>query len=194
MLHSICQQIWTTQQWPQDWKRSVFIPVPKKGNAKECSLAYLPSYVQDLSEALPDSLGWTRFCKGKRISAPSSGPGSGNWEPGNVDIPLWKGTLSLGPLRELQSSLLHEKSPVHAWIPSVFWVKPSDSSSVSRHFICGTAKMILNAQFALCAEETLPAPSSYGTVGWEMLGISAKLMVCVCMLEPPRWEKGERSI
>ena len=35
VLHSICQQIWKTQQWPQDWKRSVFIPVPKKGNAKE---------------------------------------------------------------------------------------------------------------------------------------------------------------
>ena len=37
VLHSICQQIWNTQQWPQDWKRSVFIPIPKKGNAKECS-------------------------------------------------------------------------------------------------------------------------------------------------------------
>ena len=37
VLHSICQQIWKTQQWPQDWKRSVFIPMPKKGNAKECS-------------------------------------------------------------------------------------------------------------------------------------------------------------
>ena len=37
MLHSICQQIWKTQQWPQDWKRSVFIPIPKKGNEKECS-------------------------------------------------------------------------------------------------------------------------------------------------------------
>ena len=36
-LHSICQQIWTTQQWPQNWKRSVFIPIPKKVNAKECS-------------------------------------------------------------------------------------------------------------------------------------------------------------
>ena len=36
-LHSICQQIWKIQQWPQDWKRSVFIPVPKKGNAKACS-------------------------------------------------------------------------------------------------------------------------------------------------------------
>ena len=37
VLHSICQQIWKTQQWPQDWRRSVFIPIPKKGSAKECS-------------------------------------------------------------------------------------------------------------------------------------------------------------
>ena len=37
VVHSMCQQIWETQQWPQDWKRSVFIPIPKKGNEKECS-------------------------------------------------------------------------------------------------------------------------------------------------------------
>ena len=37
VLHSICQQIWKTQHWPQDWKRSIFIPIPKRGNAKECS-------------------------------------------------------------------------------------------------------------------------------------------------------------
>ena len=37
VLHSICQQIWKTQQWPQDWKRAVFIPIPRKGNDKECS-------------------------------------------------------------------------------------------------------------------------------------------------------------
>ena len=37
LLYSICQQIWKMQKWPQDWKRSVFIPIPKKGNAKECS-------------------------------------------------------------------------------------------------------------------------------------------------------------
>ena len=37
VLYSVCQQIWKTHQWPQDWKRSVFIPIPKKGNAKECS-------------------------------------------------------------------------------------------------------------------------------------------------------------
>ena len=37
VLHSVCQQIWKTQQWPQDWKRSIFIPIPKKSNAKECT-------------------------------------------------------------------------------------------------------------------------------------------------------------
>ena len=37
VLHSICQQIWKTQQWPQDWKRSIFIPIPKKGSARECT-------------------------------------------------------------------------------------------------------------------------------------------------------------
>ena len=37
VLHSVCQQIWKIQQWPQDWERSVFVPIPKKGNAKECS-------------------------------------------------------------------------------------------------------------------------------------------------------------
>ena len=45
VLQSICQQIWKTQQWPQDWKRSVFIPIPKKGNAKEysnyCTIAFI---------------------------------------------------------------------------------------------------------------------------------------------------------
>ena len=44
VLHLICQQIWKTQQWPQDWKRSAFIPIPKKGNAKQCSnYSTLPS-------------------------------------------------------------------------------------------------------------------------------------------------------
>ena len=44
VLHSICQQIWKIQQWPQGWKRSVFIPIPKKGNAKECSTIALISH------------------------------------------------------------------------------------------------------------------------------------------------------
>ena len=52
MLHSICQQIWKTQQWPQDWKRSVFIPVPKEGNAKECSNYCTIALISDASKIM----------------------------------------------------------------------------------------------------------------------------------------------
>ena len=81
MLHSICQQIYRTQKWPQDWKRSVFIPVPKKGNAKEC-LNYCPialiSHVskvmlKTLQGKLQQYMNWklsdvqAEFRKGRRI-------------------------------------------------------------------------------------------------------------------------------
>ena len=49
VLHSISQQIWKTQQWPQNWKRSVFIPIPKKGNAKECSNYWTAAHISHTS-------------------------------------------------------------------------------------------------------------------------------------------------
>ena len=52
VLHSICQQIWKTQQWPQDWKRSVFIPVPKIGNAKECSNYHTIALISHASKVM----------------------------------------------------------------------------------------------------------------------------------------------
>ena len=52
VLHSVCQQIWKTQQWPQDWKRSVFIPIPKKGNAKECSDYCTIAFISHASKVL----------------------------------------------------------------------------------------------------------------------------------------------
>ena len=52
MLHSICQQIWKTQQWPQDWKQSVFIPIPKKGNAKECSNYHTITLISQASKVM----------------------------------------------------------------------------------------------------------------------------------------------
>ena len=52
MLCSICQQIWKTQQWPQDWKRSVFIPTPKKGNAKECSYYHTIALISHASKVM----------------------------------------------------------------------------------------------------------------------------------------------
>ena len=52
VLHSICQKIWKTQQWPQDWKRSVFIPIPNKGNPKECSNHHTIALISHTSKVL----------------------------------------------------------------------------------------------------------------------------------------------
>ena len=52
VLHSICQQIWKSQQWPQDWKRSVFIPILKKGNAKECSNYHTIALISHASKVM----------------------------------------------------------------------------------------------------------------------------------------------
>ena len=52
VLHSICQQVWKTQQWPQDWKRSVFISIPKKGNAKRCSNYHTIALISQASKVM----------------------------------------------------------------------------------------------------------------------------------------------
>ena len=52
VLHSICQQIWKTWQWPQDWKKSVFIPIPRKGNAKECSNYHTIALISHASKVM----------------------------------------------------------------------------------------------------------------------------------------------
>ena len=52
VLHSICQQIWKTEQWPQNWKRSVFIPVLKKGNAKGCSNYHTIAFISQASKVM----------------------------------------------------------------------------------------------------------------------------------------------
>ena len=87
VLHSICQQIWKTRQWPQDWKRSVFIPIPKKGNAKECSnyltialishaskvmLKILQAKLQEyMNHELPDVQAGFRKGRGTEIKLPT---------------------------------------------------------------------------------------------------------------------------
>ena len=52
VLHSVCQQIWKIQQWPQNWKRSVFISIPKKGNAKECSNCHTTALISHASKIM----------------------------------------------------------------------------------------------------------------------------------------------
>ena len=56
VLHSICQQIWETRQWPQNWKRSVFIPIPKKGNPKACSNYHTIALISHVNKVMPKIL------------------------------------------------------------------------------------------------------------------------------------------
>ena len=88
VLHSICQQIWKTQQWPQAWKRSIFIPIPKKGNAKECYIYYTIALIshankvmlkvlqaslqQDVNRELPDVQFGFKKGKEPEINLPTS--------------------------------------------------------------------------------------------------------------------------
>ena len=93
VLHSICQHIWETQQWPQDWKRSVFIPIPKKGNGKECSNYRTSALISHASKVmlkilqarlqqyvnceLPDVQASFRKGRGTRDQMPTS---AGSWK------------------------------------------------------------------------------------------------------------------
>ena len=93
VLHSICQQIWKAQQWPQDWKRSVFIPIPKKGNANKCSDYHTIAIIshaskvmfkilqarlqQYMNHELPDVQAGFRKGRGTRDKLPTS---AGSWK------------------------------------------------------------------------------------------------------------------
>ena len=89
VLHSICQQSWKTQQWPQDWKRSVFIPVPKKGNAKECSSE------SESHSVMSDSL------QPHRLYSPWNSPGQ-NTRMGSLSLLQW-----IFPTQRSNPGLLH---------------------------------------------------------------------------------------
>ena len=92
VLHSICQQIWKTQQWPQDWKKLVFIPTPKKGSAKECSKVNVKSlnHVQllatpwTIAHQAPPSMGFSsqEYWSGLPFPSPGDLPNPGI-EPGS---------------------------------------------------------------------------------------------------------------
>ena len=117
VLHSICQQIWKTQQWPQDWKRSVFIPILEKGNAKECSNYHTIAIIshaskemlkilqvrlrQYVNRELPDVQAGFRKGKGTKIKLPTS-------------IGSWKKQES--SRKKYTSAILTTPKPLAVWI------------------------------------------------------------------------------
>ena len=98
VLHSIRHQIWKTQQWPQDWKRSVFIPIPKKGNAKECSNYYtiaLISHASKVAQNYPTQASTVREPRTSRCS---------RWILQKREEPEIKSPTSVGSSKKQESS------------------------------------------------------------------------------------------
>ena len=111
----MCQQIWKTQQWPQDWKRSVFIPIPKKGNAKECSNYYTIAVIPYTCKAMLKILAKLQQYVNQELpnvqAGSRKGRGTRNQMPTSVG--------SLEETREFQkniSALLTEPKPLTAWM------------------------------------------------------------------------------
>ena len=116
-LHSVCQQIWKTQQWPQDWKRSVFIPIPKKGNAKECSNYCTIALISHISKVMLKIL-QARLQRYMNHELPDVQAGFRKAKEPEIKLPT-----STGSLRKQESfrktstsALLNMQQPLTVWI------------------------------------------------------------------------------
>ena len=116
VLHSICQQIWKTQQWPRDWKRSVFILIPKKGNAKECSNCCTIALISHTSKVMLKIL-QARLQQYVKRELPDVQAGFRKAEEPEIKLPTsagsWKKQESS---RKTISAVLTTPKPLTVWI------------------------------------------------------------------------------
>ena len=117
VLYSISQQIWKTQQWPQDWKRSVFIPIPKKGNAKECSNYSPITFISHTSEVMLKIL-QARLQQYMNRELPDVQAGLENAEEPEIKLPTSAGSWEKqeSSRKTSISALLTMPKPLTVWI------------------------------------------------------------------------------
>ena len=117
VLHSICQQIWKTQQWPQDWKRSVFIPIPKKGNAKECSSYRTIAFISHASKAML-KIFQVRLQQHVSLELPDVQAGLEKAEEAEIKLPTSVGSYKKqeNSRKTSISALLTMPKPLTVWI------------------------------------------------------------------------------
>ena len=117
VLHSICQQTWKTQQWPQDWKRSVFIPIPKKGNAKECLNYCMTALILHVSKVTFKIL-QARLQQYVDRECPDVQVGFRKGEEPEIKLPTSTGSLKKqeGSRKTSISALLTMPNPLTVWI------------------------------------------------------------------------------
>ena len=120
VLQSTCQQIWKTQQWPQDWKRSVFIPIPKKGNAKECSDYCTVAFISHIS---------------KRCSKFSKSSFNSMW---TMNFQMFKLDLEKGEEPEIKLPTLKKQEISRKHLHLFFWLCQS-------LWLCGSQQTVENS-------------------------------------------------
>ena len=117
VLHSICQQIWKSQQWPQDWKRSVFIPIPKKGNAKEGSKYCTIALISHASKVMLKILqGRLQQYMNHELPDVQAGFRKGRGTRDQIADPLDHGKSNRVPENTSISALLTMPKPLTVWI------------------------------------------------------------------------------
>ena len=116
-MHSICQQIWKTQQWPQDWKRSVFTPIPKKGNAKECSNHHTIALISQAGKVMLKIL-LARLQQYMNHELPDIQAGFRKAEEPEIKLPTSTGSLKKqeSSRKTSTSALLTMPKPLTVWI------------------------------------------------------------------------------
>ena len=119
VLHSICQQIWKTQQWPQDWKRSVFIPIPKKDNAKECSNYCTIAFISHASKVMLKIL-QARLQQYMNCELPDVQTGFRKGREPEIKLPTAFGSSKKqeSSRKTSTSALLTTRQPLMVWITS----------------------------------------------------------------------------
>ena len=174
MLHSIRQQIWKTQQWPQDWKKSIFIPIPKKGNAKECSNYHTIALISHANKVMLKFL-QARLQQYVNHEFPYVQVGfrEGRGEP-KIKLPTSAGSSRRqGSSRKTSiSALLTMPKPLTVWI-TTSW-KIIQEVGIPDHLTC----LLRN----LYAGQEAPVRTGHGTTDWFQIGKGARRVYIVSLL------------
>ena len=162
VLHSICQQIWKTQQWPQDWKMSVFIPIPKKGNAKECSNYRTIALISHASKVMLARLLQARLQQymTHELSDVQAGFRKGRGTRDQITNIHWIIKKARVPEKTSTSALLTTSKPLTVWITKNW--KILKEMGLSDHLTC----LLRN----LYAGQEATVRTGNGTTDWFQIG------------------------
>ena len=162
VLHSICQQIWKTQQWPQDWKRSVFIPIPKKGSAKECSNYCTIALISHASEVMLKILqARLQQYVNRELPHVQAGLRKGRGTRDQIANIRWIMEKGREFQRKSISALLTMPKPLTVWITKKLW-KILKEMGIPDHLNC----LLRN----LYAGQEATVRTGHGTTDWFQIG------------------------